>query len=103
MALDQRSTLIAQIAAAAAANALTELRFALTEGLAAGFSKDEIQTILKLAQDIQTQPQTHARQMAEQILREPATKTPGQAHSDHKHTGLKQAVHVHGPNCGCHS
>lgn len=98
MALDKRSKLIAQIAAAAAANALTDLRFALTEGLSQGLSKEEIQTILKLAQDIQTLPQTHARQMAEQILREPAKKSSDHSHSGHNHSG-----HVHGPGCGCNS
>lgn len=90
MNLDERTSIIAQIAAAAAVNALTALRFSITEGLALGLNQDEIRSILSIAREIQQQPQSHAQQLADQLLREPVKKKESHAH-------------VHGPDCGCHS
>lgn len=53
-------------------------------------NQDEIRSILSIAREIQQQPQSHAQQLAEQLLREPVKKKESHAH-------------VHGPDCGCHS
>lgn len=84
MSLDQRTTIVAQISAAVACNALAALRLAITEGLNAGLTKAEIQTVISLAKDVQQQPITHVSHLTDQILREP-----------------KKTVHEHGSNCGC--
>jgi alkylhydroperoxidase/carboxymuconolactone decarboxylase family protein YurZ len=75
MSIDQRTTLITQIAAAAAANAMPALRLAVTAALADGFGKEEIQAILDLATEIQQQPASHTFHLAKQLLREPAKKS----------------------------
>jgi len=84
MSLDQRNTIVAQISAAVACNALAALRLAITEGLNAGFTKAEIQEILSLAKDVQQQPISHVTHLTDQILREP-----------------KKKPHEHSAHCGC--
>lgn len=52
MKLDQRTVIIAQIAAATAANAMTALRAAITEAQSQGIPKEEIREVLALAQEV---------------------------------------------------
>ncbi|AET66784.1 hypothetical protein Desor_1111 [Desulfosporosinus orientis DSM 765] len=84
MSLDQRTVVAAQISAAAACNALAALRLAITEGLEAGLSKEEIQEVVNLAKNVQQQPISHVTHLTDQMLRE-----------------QKKKPHVHSPNCGC--
>ncbi len=86
MSLDQRSTVVAQISAAVACNALAALRLAITEGLNVGLTKVEIQDVVSLAKDVQQQPISHVTHLIDQILREPK-KQP--------------QTHKHSANCGC--
>lgn len=84
MSLDQRSTVLAQISAAVACNALAALRLAITEGLKLGLTKEEIQEVISLAKDVQLQPISHVTHLTDQILREP-----------------KKKPHEHSAHCGC--
>lgn len=93
MKLDQRTVIIAQIAAATAANAMTALRAAITEAQSQGIPKEEIREVLALAQEVQQVPIAHTDSMARQLLRE-STRKP--EHSHHHH-------HIHGEDCNCHS
>lgn len=86
MELEQRTKIIVQISAAAAANALPTLRLAVTEGLNTGISKEEIQSIIKEALAIQKQPFSYTENMVNQLFREPKK-------TNH--------VHVHSADCGC--
>ncbi|MEA4902395.1 carboxymuconolactone decarboxylase family protein [Desulfitobacterium sp.] len=90
MELDTRTTLIVQISAAVATNALAALRSSVTDAKAQGISSEEIRQIVKIAQDVQEQPQSHARHLLDQLLREPV-RNPQKPTPDH----------VHGPNCNC--
>lgn len=92
MELDSRTTLIVQISAAVATNALSALRASVTDAKALGMSAEEIRQIVKTAQEVQDQPVSHARHLLDQLLREPIRKPQAQSH-DHNH--------VHGPHCGC--
>lgn len=94
MELDSRTTLIVQISAAVATNALSALRASVTDAKALGMSAEEIRQIVKTAQEVQDQPVSHARHLLDQLLREPIRKPQAQSH-DHNHN------HVHGPHCGC--
>ena len=71
MSLDQRTSTIVQISAAAAANALPTLRNAITTAIENGLTKQEIQDILDLVTDIQQQPISHTQGLTKQLLREP--------------------------------
>ena len=93
MELDTRSTLIAQISAAAATNALAALRIAVTDAKALGMTPEEIRQVIRLAQEIQEQPLSHTRHLLDQLLREPIRK-PQKPTQEHAH-------HEHGPNCNC--
>lgn len=84
MVLDQRTTIVAQISAAVACNALAALRLAITEGINAGLTKTEIQEIISLAKDVQQQPISHVGHLTHQILRE-----------------SKKEGHEHNAQCGC--
>lgn len=84
MSLDQRTTIVAQISAAVACNALAALRLAITEGLNGGLTKAEIQDVISLAKDVQQQPISHVSHLVDQILREP-----------------KKKPHEHSDHCGC--
>lgn len=84
MSLDQRTTILAQISAAVACNALAALRLAITEGMDAGLSKAEIQEVISLAKDIQQQPISHVTHLCDQVLRD-----------------LKKKPHEHSAHCGC--
>lgn len=90
MELDTRTTLIVQISAAVASNALAALRASVTDAKALGMSSEEIRQIVKIAQEVQDQPLSHARHLLDQLLREPVRKP-----QEHTHD------HVHGPNCNC--
>ena len=90
MELDTRTTLIVQISAAVATNALAALRTSVTDAKALGISSEEIRQIVKIAQEVQDQPLSHARHLLDQLLREPIRKP-----QEHTHE------HVHGPNCNC--
>lgn len=94
MELDSRTTLIVQMSAAVATNALAALRASVTDAKALGMSAEEIRQIVKIAQEVQDQPLSHARHLLDQLLREPIRK-PQDHSSEHTHD------HVHGPNCGC--
>ncbi len=74
MSLDQRTSTIVQISAAAAANALPTLRASITTALENGFTKQEIQAILDLVTEIQQQPVSHTQHLTKQLLREPRKK-----------------------------
>lgn len=87
MSLDQRTTVITQISAAAACNTLAALRLAVTEALSIGISPEEIQEVLALAKDIQQQPISHVTHLMDQLLRET------------KKTTHKNSAHC---NCGGH-
>ncbi len=78
MSLDQRTSTIVQISAAAAVNALPTLRTAITTAIEEGLTKQEIQAILDLVTEIQQQPVSHTQHLAKQLLREPSKK-----HTDH--------------------
>lgn len=95
MKLDQRTVVIAQIAAATAANAMTALRAAITEAQSQGIPKEEIREVLALAQEVQQAPIAHTDSLAKQLLRESPSK-PKSEHKRHHH-------HEHGEDCGCHS
>jgi len=84
MSLDQRTTILAQISAAVACNALAALRLAITEGINVGLTKAEIQEIISLAKEVQQQPISHVSHLTDQILREPKKKS-----------------HEHSAHCGC--
>lgn len=84
MSLDHRTTIVAQISAAVACNALAALRLAITEGLDVGLTKTEIQAVINLAKDVQQQPISHVSHLTNQILRDPQKKT-----------------HEHSAHCGC--
>ncbi|EHQ88167.1 carboxymuconolactone decarboxylase family protein [Desulfosporosinus youngiae] len=84
MSLDRRTTVIAQISAAVACNALAALRLAITEGLDAGLTKAEIQEVIRLAKDVQQQPISHVSHLTDQIFRDP-----------------KKKPHEHSAHCGC--
>ncbi|AHF07296.1 hypothetical protein [Desulfitobacterium metallireducens] len=92
MELDTRTTLIIQISAAVATNALASLRASVTDAKALGISSDEIRQIVKIAQEVQEQPLSHTRHLLDQLLREPIRKSQEHTH-DHEH--------IHGPNCNC--
>lgn len=94
MELDTRSTLIAQISAAVATNALAALRASVTDAKALGMAPEEIRQIVKIAQEVQAQPLEHAQHLMNQLLREPIRK-PEEPINEHSHD------HVHGPNCSC--
>ncbi|MHB8124152.1 MAG: hypothetical protein ACYDEJ_00690 [Desulfitobacteriaceae bacterium] len=81
MSLDQRTSTIVQISAAATANALPALRAAITTAIDNGISKLEIQAILDLVIEIQQQPVSHTQQLTKQLLREPHTKQSDHASS----------------------
>jgi hypothetical protein len=93
MELDSRTTLLVQISAAAATNALSALRTAVTEAKALGITSEEIRKTMNLALEIQNQPIDHTRHLMDQLLREPLRKK----EEDHK------ALHVHGTGCNCGS
>lgn len=82
--LDPKITAAAQIAAAVAANAMPALRLAVNSGLEQNLTKEDIQSIIGLAQEIKQQPNEHTHHLVHQLLREPAPK--------------KQA---HSPQCAC--
>lgn len=84
MSLDQRTTIVAQISAAVACNALAALRLAITEGLSIGLTKAEVQEVISLAKDVQQQPISHVSHLADQMFREPKNKP-----------------HEHSSHCGC--
>lgn len=90
MELDSRTTLIVQISAAVATNALAALRASITDAKALGMSSEEIRQIVKIAQEVQEQPLSHTRHLIDQLLRESVRKP-----QEHTHD------HVHGPNCNC--
>lgn len=81
MSLDQRTSAIVQISAAAAANALPALRASITTALEIGLSKTEIQAILDLVTEIQHEPISHTQHLAKQLLREPSKKQSDHASS----------------------
>ncbi|MDR3288356.1 MAG: hypothetical protein LBT22_02895 [Peptococcaceae bacterium] len=89
MSLQPFLSLTAQIAAATAANALPALREAVSEALAQGMSKEDIQAVVTLAQEIRRHNGGYTEHLAQQLLREPAAKAQP-AHSSHC-------------GCGCHS
>ncbi|MFZ3101931.1 MAG: hypothetical protein WA131_07510 [Desulfitobacteriaceae bacterium] len=74
MSLDRRTSIIVQISAAAAANALPTLRAAITTAVEDGLTKQEIQAILDLVIEIQQQPVSHTQNLTKQLLREPSKK-----------------------------
>jgi hypothetical protein len=74
MSIDQRTSIIVQLSAAAAVNSLPALRTAITAALGEGFSKEEIQAILDQVTEIQQQPISHTQHLVHQMLREPAKK-----------------------------
>ena len=84
MSLDQRTTIVAQISAAVACNALAAIRLAITEGLNVGLTKEEIQEVINLAKDVQQQPISHVSHLTDQMFREP-----------------KKKAHEHSAHCGC--
>ncbi|AFQ43118.1 hypothetical protein [Desulfosporosinus meridiei] len=84
MSLDQRTTIVSQISAAVACNALAALRLSITEGLNIGLTKEEIQEVISLAKEVQQQPISHVTHMTGQILREG-----------------KKKPHEHSAHCGC--
>lgn len=95
MELDQKTTLLIQISAAAATNALASLRSAVTDAKALGVPSETLRQTIELALEIQQQPLSHTRHLTDQLLREPAKKkSSGQ-------DGAAPALHVHGPGCGC--
>jgi|GEM_PF-686556 len=96
MELDARSTLIAQISAAVATNALAALRASVTDAKALGMVPEEIRQIVKTAQEVQAQPLAHAQHLIDQLLREPIRKP-----EEHVHVHDHGNDHVHGPNCNC--
>lgn len=99
MELDTRSTLIAQISAAVASNALATLRASVTDAKTQGMTSEEIRQIVTIAQEVQEQPLSHAQHLMDQLLREPIRKPQESIHEhshDHDHH-----LHVHGPNCNC--
>ena len=81
MSLDQRTSTIVQISAAAAANALPTLRAAMTTAIESGISKQEIQAILDLVSEIQQQPVSHTQHLTKQLLREPRKRQSDHASS----------------------
>ena len=95
MELDQKTTLLIQISAAAATNALSSLRAAVTDAKALGVSSEAIRQTIELALEIQQQPLSHTRHLTDQLLREPAKKKSA------KPNGAAPSLHVHGPSCGC--
>lgn len=88
MELDRKTTLLIQIAAAAATNALASLRAAVTDAKSLGVSNEIIRQTIDLALEIQQQPLSHTRHLTEQLLREPAKS-------------LKKSSHDHNCTCGC--
>ncbi len=74
MSLDQRTSTIVQISAAAAVNALPTLRAAITTAIENGLTKQEIQAILDVVTEIQQQPISHTQHLAKQLLHEPRKK-----------------------------
>lgn len=98
MKLDQRTVVIAQIAAATAANAMTALRAAITEAQSQGIPKEEIREVLALAQEVQQAPIAHTDSLAKQLLRESPTKKP-----EHKPEHTHRHHHIHRDDCDCQS
>ncbi len=95
MELDQKTTLLIQISAAAATNALASLRSAVTDAKALGVPSETLRQTIELALEIQQQPLSHTRHLTDQLLREPTKKkSSGQ-------DGAAPALHVHGPGCSC--
>ncbi|WP_018211285.1 hypothetical protein [Desulfitobacterium hafniense] len=95
MELDQKTTLLIQISAAAATNALASLRSAVTDAKALGVPNETLRQAIELALEIQQQPLSHTQHLMNQLLREPIKKgTP-------KQDGSSPAPHVHGPGCSC--
>ncbi|HHY26807.1 MAG TPA: hypothetical protein GX523_08700 [Desulfitobacterium dehalogenans] len=95
MELDQKTTLLIQISAAAATNALANLRSAVTDAKALGIPNETLRQTIELALEVQQQPLSHTRHLTNQLLREPAKKkSAGQ-------DGASPALHVHGHSCGC--
>lgn len=85
--MEPKMEAIAQIAAAAAANAMPALRLAVADGLEQELTQAEIQAILNIAYEIQKQPAQHTQQLARQLLREPKGQRP---------------AHPANCDCGCH-
>ena len=95
MELDQKTTLLIQISAAAATNALASLRSAVTDAKALGVPNDTLRKTIELALEVQQQSVSHTGHLIDQLFREPAKK---------KAQGLDGAspsLHVHGPGCNC--
>lgn len=96
MELDPRTTLIIQISAAVASNALAALRASITDAKAMGMTVKEIREIIKAAQAVQEQPLTHAQHLIKQLMREPIRPS-AKDHNDPVHA----KPHVHNSQCGC--
>lgn len=95
MELDKKTTLLIQISAAAATNALANLRSYVTDAKALGVPSETLRQTIELALEIQQQPLSHTRHLTDQLLREPAKKkATGQ-------DGAAPTLHVHGGGCGC--
>ena len=86
--LDNKTAIAVQIAAAAASNAMPALRLAVSKALEGELSREEIEAVLDIAQEIQIQPSQHTQNLAHQLLREPIAKKP--------------VVHEANCSCGCH-
>lgn len=95
MDLDQKTTLLIQISAAAATNALASLRSAVTDAKALGVPNETLRQTIELALEIQQQPLSHTRNLTDQLLREPITK------KTTSQNGASPIHHVHGHGCNC--
>ncbi|MGE4271676.1 MAG: hypothetical protein AB7E31_02210 [Desulfitobacterium sp.] len=95
MELDQKTTLLIKISAAAATNALASLRSAMTDAKALGVPKEILRQTVELALEIQQQPLSHTQHLTDQLLRETVKKKTA------NQKGPTPTLHVHGPGCGC--
>ncbi|AGA69779.1 hypothetical protein Desdi_2355 [Desulfitobacterium dichloroeliminans LMG P-21439] len=95
MELDEKTTLLVKISAAAATNALASLRSSMTDAKALGVPHEILRQTVELALEIQQQPYSHTQHLTDQLLREPVKKKTA------REDGATPSLHVNGPSCGC--
>lgn len=95
MEIDQKTQLLLQISAAAAANALAALRSAATDAKALGIPKEVIRQTIELGLEVQQQSLSHTQHLTNQLMRE-SIKTSQKDGATHSHHGGGC-----GGGCGC--
>lgn len=93
MELDEKTTLLVKISAAAATNALASLRSSMTDAKALGVPHEILRQTVELALEIQQQPYSHTQHLTDQLLREPVKKKPQEKTEPHlPYTLMDRAV-----------